>query len=154
MNATATNCISITQSAGQVFDAGLVSGLQKSSAGVMLDDRVLVEDDSPGAGVRQLDDGTPVQSYDELSGEVHIRKIVHIDDPRALAAVLTFYGTEPSGPDKAPCDLPLCVLVNGRRTEVGSLRARLPGRYKRKARPCRTERDRSYVIGADRGNGN
>ena len=124
--------VKVTQSAQAAFDTGLVRGLQKSpdGAGVGLDRNVLIEDDSPGAGIGQESDGTPVKNYDAVSKSVRVRKTLYVDDPAATSATLSFYAR---GQSKAE-DAPLLVDVNGHTLKVGAFQESVPERYRRRER--------------------
>lgn len=124
-----TRTIVLVQQAGPAFEAGLVRGLRMApdGAGIELDRNVLIEDDSPGAGIGQERDGTPVRNYDAVSKSVHVRKDLYVTDPSASSATLAFYARRPSKGE----DTPLLVFVNGHPFEVAVFPESMPECFRR-----------------------
>lgn len=89
---------------GQAYDVMRAGG----GAGVMLNDRVLIENDAPGAG--RSDKGVHTEP---LHAGIRIRKALRLESAAARGAHVLVYMTPRDASDPAPWHM----LVNGRRVE-------------------------------------
>lgn len=117
-----------------LFQDCLLDGvvLDAERQGAVLERWVVIEDDSPGAGIGQEPDGAPRKSYDLIGGPRQAKKLLVLPPVAARGAVLSFYGAEPVG-EGLTGTVPLQVRVNGRVLRKDSDALKVPPAYRRGA---------------------
>ena len=125
--------LTLLQSLETVFSDGTIEGLQLSTqGGVELEKNVLIEDDSPGAGIGEDEKGVKARNFDRVTDTVRVRKEIYVDDPRASGAILAFYANAVSRLDRQT----LFVSVNGAEIPAPPLEPLLPQSLQKPDRRC------------------
>ncbi len=102
-----TIAVKTVDTAQAAYDAGFAKNVMRGNAGaVRLWNRLLVEDDAPGAGTSNK--GAFLEA---VYGSKMIKKVLALDDPRCEEAVVVFYTQ--GGDAKKP---PVHISVNGNET--------------------------------------
>jgi len=108
----------------------------KSNA-VILRNNLLLENDSPGAGVAQNEKGVPHNSYDEVNAKTFIKKIFILEHSFSPESLLSFHAWEPQ-PLSSAAEVELASLsitVNGAGFTVKPYMPFMHEKYKNFRRP-------------------